>query len=239
MVLECCKAIGALMPQTLATVDRRTSADDVYDFLYGQINSLKLLPGARISEVEIAERFDVSRQPVREAFIRLANRGLLLVRPQRATVVRRFSDEKIKRARFIRTAIECEVLRRAGKKPLGKYQARLEKCIDAQVKAIRDDDIDRFHKLDYDFHKLLCAAADAEFVFEAIIENKAEVDRICILSLSEPAAMEELVDDHRKILSAVLASDEDAVIKEVKNHLSRLDDVIAGIRRSHADYFED
>ncbi len=227
------------MSQTLGALERRTSADDVYEFLIGQINTLKLLPGTRISEVEIAQRFDVSRQPVREAFIRLANRGLLLVRPQRATVVRRFSNEKIKRARFIRTAIESEVLRRACQKPLGVHQARLERCIEAQEKAIHDDDIDRFHKLDYDFHKLLCASAGCEFVFESIIENKAQVDRICILSLAQPAAMDELLDDHRKIVDAVVARDEDSVIKEITHHLSRLDEVISGIRKSHADFFED
>jgi len=227
------------MSQTLGTLDRRTSADDVYDFLYGQINALKLLPGTRISEVEMAERFDVSRQPVREAFIRLANRDLLLVRPQRATVVRRFSNEKIKRARFIRHAIESEVLRRACRKPLGNFQARLERCIEAQERAIRDGDIDRFHKLDYDFHKLLCAAAGSEFVFEAIVEAKAQVDRICILSLAQPATMDELVDDHRRIFDAVASGDEGGVIREITTHLTRLDDVIAGIRKSHADFFED
>lgn len=228
------------MPQTLGTLDRRTSADDVYDFLFDQINSLKLLPGTRISEVEIAERFDVSRQPVREAFIRLANRGLLLVRPQRATVVRRFSNEEIKRARFIRTAIESEVLRRACRTPLSdKLKSRLTKCIEAQKKAIQDDDIDRFHRLDYDFHKLLCTAARSEFVFEAIVENKAKVDRICILSLAQPAAMDELVKDHIEIVDAVFAHDEEAVVKVITRHLSRLDEVIAGIRKSHADFFED
>ena len=228
------------MPQPLGTLERRTSADDVYDLLYGQINTLKLLPGTRISEVEIAERFDVSRQPVREAFIRLANRGLLLIRPQRATVVRRFSNEKIMRARFIRTAIETEVLRRACKTPLDpKVQTRLQRCLDAQKKAMQDDDIDRFHKLDYDFHKLLCAAGNSAFVFEAIVENKAQVDRICMLSLAQPTTMDELVEDHCQILAAVIAGDEGKVTQVIALHLSRLDDVIAGIRKSHADFFED
>jgi DNA-binding GntR family transcriptional regulator len=228
------------MQQTLRTVNRRTSADDVYDFLYTQINSLKLLPGARISEVEIAEHFDVSRQPVREAFIRLANRNLLLVRPQRATVVRRFSNETILRARFIRAAIECEVLRRACAKPLDKkLRARFEKSIDAQQKAIEEGDVDRFHQLDYDFHRLFCVAADSEFVFEAVVDNKAQVDRICILSLARPEAMGELIDDHRRIFGAVVAQDEATVVKEINRHLSRLDSVVAGIRKSHADFFED
>lgn len=227
------------MPQSLAALERRTSADDVYDFLYSQINTLKLLPGTRISEIEIAQQFDVSRQPVREAFIRLANHGFLLVLPQRATVVRRFSNDKIKRARFIRGAVECEVLRRACRKPLGKNQIRLEKCIEAQENAISAGDIDRFHALDYEFHKLLCSAGDSDFVFESIVENKAQVDRLCLLSLAEPAAMDELFDDHRRIFGAIMDGDEDEVVKEITYHLGRLDDVIAGIRKSHADFFED
>lgn len=227
------------MAQDLSIGSRRTSADDVFDFLYGQINSLQLLPGTRISEVEIARRFDVSRQPVREAFIRLANRGLLVVRPQKATVVRRFSNEQIMRARFIRMSIEIEVLRRACRRPLGKHQARLERALEAQARASQNQDIDRFHELDYDFHKKLCSVADCEFVFETIADNKAQVDRLCMLSLAQPATMEDLVEDHRAIVDALIAQDEAAVTEAITHHLSRLDDVVAGIRRSHADYFED
>lgn len=225
--------------QVLDTASRRTSADDVFDYLYGQINSLALLPGTRISEVEISRQFDVSRQPVREAFIRLANRGLLLVRPQKATVVRRFSNEKIARARFIRTAIESEVLRRACKRGLGKNQPKLERAIEAQQKAVDSQDIDRFHALDYDFHRMLCAAANSEFVFETIQDNKAQVDRLCMLSLAEPAAMDVLLIDHRNIVEGLIDQDEDRVIEAITHHLSRLDDVVVGIRKSHADYFED
>lgn len=227
------------MAQDLDTLERRTSADDVFDFLYSQINTLKLLPGTKISEVEMARQFDVSRQPVREAFIRLANRGLLLIRPQKATVVRRFSHEKILRARFIRFAIESEVLRRACAKPLGRNEARLTRSLETQKRAIDDEDIDRFHQLDYEFHRLLCVTADSEFVFETIMENKAQVDRLCILSLAEPAAMEVLYQDHIQLVDALKASDEAKVLEVIRFHLSRLDDVVTGIRKSHADFFED
>ena len=48
-------------------------------------------PGAKLSEVEVARRIGVSRQPVREAFNRLATMDLLLIRPQKSTRVRGFS----------------------------------------------------------------------------------------------------------------------------------------------------
>ena len=72
---------------------RKTSSDHVFDALFDRIVSLDLLPGSKISEAEIAKSFGVSRQPVREAFMRLADLNLLLIRPQRATVVRPFSRQ--------------------------------------------------------------------------------------------------------------------------------------------------
>ena len=219
--------------------ERRTNADDVFDQLHHLIISLQLLPGTRISEVEIARQFEVSRQPVREAFIRLANRELLLIRPQKATVVRRFSTRKIKRARFIRMAVECRVLQLACRSATGLHFQRLDLDLNNQRDAIQKRDVGKFHAIDYDFHRHLCDAGDCALVFDTISENKAFVDRLCVLSLSEPAAMEELYEDHSLIVEGLKNRDEDVVMKVITEHLSRLDDVIAGIRKSHADFFED
>lgn len=219
--------------------ERRTNADDVFDYLYGEIVALNLLPGTRISELEIAKQFDVSRQPVREAFIRLANLDLLLVRPQKATVVRRFSSERIKRARFIRLATECEVLTRACKMANAADLKQLDRSLELQKTAIANQDVDRFHSLDYDFHKSLCEIGESGFMFDTIAENKALVDRLCVLSLSEPAAMDVLYDDHHRIVTALKEKDEPELISAIRMHLARLDDVITGIRESHSDFFED
>ena len=227
------------MAQAFSKNERRTNADDVFDHLHHLIISLQLLPGTRISEVEIARQFEVSRQPVREAFIRLANRDLLLIRPQKATVVRRFSTRKIKRARFIRMAVECRVLQLACRSATGLHFQRLDLDLNNQKDAIQKRDVGKFHAIDYDFHRHLCDAGDCALVFDTISENKALVDRLCVLSLSEPAAMEELYEDHSLIVEGLKNRDEDIVMKVITEHLSRLDDVIAGIRKSHADFFED
>ena len=101
------------MVQVITQNERRTSVDEIFEELHEQIVTLQLKPGDRISEAEIATRFSVSRQPVRDAFSRLVNLDLLLIRPQRATEVKRFSMRQIEKSRFIRSAIETEVLRRA------------------------------------------------------------------------------------------------------------------------------
>lgn len=140
---------------------RRTSADEVFDQLQPDIVSLRLLPGTKLSESEIAKQSNVSRQPVREAFIRLNALGLLTVRPQKATLVRKISIQEILNARFIRTAVE--VVRKACLKSTDSNYEVFEANLLAQTKAAKGNDTDAFHALDYDFHKEICSAADCEF----------------------------------------------------------------------------
>ena len=64
--------------------DRRTSVEVIFEHLYDEISNLLLLPGDKISEADVAARFGVSRQPVRDAFSRLENMDLLLIRPHGA-----------------------------------------------------------------------------------------------------------------------------------------------------------
>lgn len=227
------------MQRTAEIIERRTSADVVYDYLYEEIVSLAMLPGAKISEVEIANRFGVSRQPVRDAFSRLGNHGLLLIRPQKATVVKKFSLAAISSARFVRTAVEVEVLRLAARNWDGSVEAQIRTNLDQQMEAVRAEDTERFHALDYEFHRTMCIAAQAGFAFDTIAENKAQVDRLCVLSLNEVDSMQVLFDDHSEIVESLVDRDEVRVEKAIRLHLSRLDDTVQEIRRNHSEYFDD
>lgn len=216
---------------------RRTNVDDVFDYLRDQIATLKLKPGDRISEAEIAAQFGISRQPVRDAFSRLANQDLLLIRPQRATEVKRFSARAIEKARFIRAAIEKEVLARAAQFCDAQGAEQLNEALSAQRKIVEHGDFEAFGPLDYGFHKLLCEVAQADYAFEVILEEKAKVDRLCMLAQEKEQRLPDLVDDHHAIAKAVIDHDADAAIQAGMVHLSRLDETIEWIKASNANYF--
>ncbi|WP_281859408.1 GntR family transcriptional regulator [Litoreibacter halocynthiae] len=226
------------MSQFTSIAERRTSVDEVFDTLHHDIVTLKLMPGTKISEVEIANKFSVSRQPVRDAFSRLGNLGLLLIRPQRATVIRKFSIPDISHARFVRTAIEVEVLRTAILKWADTDTTAIRENMAEQAKAVKAQDTDRFHELDYEFHKLLCLAAGFELAFETIAENKTKVDRLCRLSLEEPTEMGVLLEDHTQILAALDKNDFVALETTIRKHLARLDSIVERIQKEHSEYFE-
>lgn len=217
---------------------RSTSVDVVFDHLYEAIVSLELLPGAKISEAEIASQFGVSRQPVRDAFSRLANLNLLLIRPQRATEVRRFSSKEIEKSRFVRAAVEAEVLRRAAKEYTDDDAPVLEACLEKQRKALGARDYERFGELDYEFHKTLCEIANVDFAFEVIATEKANVDRLCMLGLSKEDRIEELVRDHVEIVKMIQSHDSEGAVAVGMKHLGRLDATIEGISELNPGYFE-
>ncbi|WP_299792563.1 GntR family transcriptional regulator [uncultured Marivita sp.] len=225
---------------TLATAltERRTAVDDVYDYLHEQISTLQLKPGDRISEAEIAAQFGISRQPVRDAFSRLANLDLLLIRPQRATEVRRFSMRAIEKARFVRAAIEKEVLFRAAAHCDAEGARMLEESLQKQADVVDFGRYEDFGPEDYGFHRKLCVIARAEFAFDVILEEKAKVDRLCMLGMDKEQRLPDLLDDHRKIAEAVTQRDAPAAIAAGMAHLSRLDETIERIRATNANYFE-
>lgn len=218
--------------------DRQTSADIVFGELYDDIVGLNLLPGTRISEVEVAKRFDLSRQPIREAFGRLSRLGLIKVSPQRPTIVRHFSLEDIQNARFIRTAIEADVMRKGCEKRVTSVDHLLDECVAAQKDAVAENDAERFHDLDYEFHRLLCRSADADFAFELISSSKAQVDRLCMLALTSKSSMDKLYNDHVAILDALKAGNAPKADKALRRHLDRLTPTIKSVYEKHRNYFE-
>lgn len=219
--------------------DGRTGVDEVANHLYDDIISLRLLPGTKMSEVEIASRFGVSRQPVREAFSRLANLDLLLIRPQKATEVKRFSMQSIEKSRFIRAAVEAEVLRRAAQRCDEEGAAALNASLERQRGLLATGAFEDFTTLDYEFHELLCKIAGVDYAFEVICAEKAKVDRLCVLGLSKEDRMPELIEDHARIVAAVKDNDAEKAVAEGMLHLSRLDSTIERIKLNNAHFFDD
>lgn len=217
---------------------RKTTTDVVYETLYNEIVSLEILPGTKVSETEVARRFGVSRQPVRNAFTKLGNKELLLIRPQKATEVRGFSMDRIALARLVRLSVEIEITRDAVMRWNTECNAQLEENIDLQERAIQMGDLTTFHALDYDFHRLICTLSDNPLAFEVILDCKQKVDRLCVLSLTKDREAKSVLEDHRDIAEGLASGNLENAQSTTRKHLSRLDETINFIYHTHPAYFE-
>ena len=227
-----------LMRDPVEDFSRRTTTDAVYEKLHDEITSLEILPGTKLSEIEVARRFGVSRQPVRNAFTKLGNKDLLLIRPQKATEVRGFSIERIALARLVRLSVELEVARRAIEVWNQEREDKVAECLERQECAIRQRDMPEFHSLDYEFHKLICDLSGNPFAFEVVSDCKKKVDRLCVLSLTKDSEASSVLADHRMIANAFASGDIEKTLESIRSHLSRLDETIEFIHKTHPNYFE-
>ncbi|MGB5557424.1 MAG: FCD domain-containing protein, partial [Paracoccaceae bacterium] len=135
-------------------------------------------------------------------------------------------------------AVEAEVLRRAANAcdPIGASQ--LDANLIQQEAIVAAGSYEKFAQLDYQFHQTLCDIAEADFAFEVIKQEKAKVDRLCMLSLSKENRMSVLLDDHKAITACIKANDGEGAVKAGMIHLSRLDDTITAISDANPDYFD-
>lgn len=207
--------------------------DLVFEDLYDRVIKLELLPGTKLSEVEIATQMDVSRQPVRDAFFRLSQLGFLLVRPQRATTVTPISERAVLQARFIRTAMELETVRTASTVLTPGQLDSLERILEQQKAVLNPEDREKFHTLDDEFHKAICEFSGHDYAWTLIRNTKAHMDRVRYLTLSYRAKT--AYSEHVTLLQALKEHDIDGATATIRMHLSRVVEDMPNIRKDHPE----
>lgn len=220
---------GALDPN-------RPITPQVFQHLRARIIRNDLQPGHRISETEIARSFGVSRQPVREAFIKLAEQGLVAVLPQRGTVVTRIALASVHDARFLREAIEADVVAILASCPDPAALRELRGLIRAQRRVSRAD-YAQFNTLDEAFHRTLAEAAGKGGAWRLLEGLKSQMDRVRYLSLARFPAMR-LVDQHETLVDRIEASDVPGAALAIRTHLREILTDLPEICLARPDVFD-
>ncbi|MGK9166206.1 GntR family transcriptional regulator [Inquilinus limosus] len=210
----------------------------VYEGLRQAIITGLLPPGTALSEKDGSEMFGVSRQPVREAFIKLVEAGLLQVLPQRGTRVRKISKRQVEQGRFIREAVEAAVVRLAAE-TIGEAELqRLNRNLEAQRDAARRQDHAGFLALDEAFHRLIIEAIDCLPAWSTIEHMKAQMDRVRYLSLPDVSPLEMLIAQHEEIVAGLRAHDPDAAEAAMRRHLREILSSLGPIAQRRPELFE-
>lgn len=213
-----------------------TTAQQVHDWLYRCVLRGDLLPGTRLSETEIAAQVNLSRQPVREAFIRLAADGLAEVLPQRGTYIGRISMRAVLSARFIREAVESDLARHvaATRPDLTAMAAELT----VQERCDVECDVPGFIESDDRFHRAMALAADQGAVWQDLERLKAQMNRLRHLSM-RVFDRSQTIAQHRAVLTALQAGDADGAEDAIRTHLRQMLTELPQMAAAHPDYFTD
>ena len=192
--------------------------------------------GTRISEKEISDVLGVSRQPVREAFIKLREENLVEVRPQRGTFASKINLDAVNDARFIREAVEADIVKLLVVQGDPVMIERLREMIAAQKALIDGPESETFTELDDRFHRSLAEFAGKNTAWDVIARMKTHFDRVRYLSANKKP-LNRLVDQHEAVVDAIAAKDVVKAEQAIRFHLREVIRDLPGIVERVPDYF--
>ena len=214
-----------------------TVAQRVEQEIRKAIVTLEFLPGTPLSEKELADRYGVSRQPVREALIALARAELVEIRPRRGSRVVRISADRMRQSRFVRESLEIAVVRRACAGFDPAVRRRIDDILAAQEAHAAAHAHYLFQREDQAFHAALAEGAGCPAAWEALTDIKAHIDRVCHLTLPMPETLPHLVRQHRAVIAAIDAADPDAAEAAMRTHLAEILQALPEVEKTYGYLF--
>jgi DNA-binding GntR family transcriptional regulator len=223
--------------QRVANGRPATAAAAIYAELREEIVSLTRRPGAAIVEKEIATAYGVSRTPVREAVLRLADDGLIEIFPQSGTFVSRIPVGALPEAIIIRKALEETTARLAAERATRAQVAGIEALLKRQRETAAQGDQKAFHAADEAFHAAVADAAGHPRIWTLVQQVKVQVDRFRQLTLPQKGRMALVIREHTAVAAAIRRREPQAAAARMGAHLERLLGDIEGFRHLNPDFF--
>jgi DNA-binding GntR family transcriptional regulator len=197
--------------------------DSVYVALRNSIANLNLVPGTAVSEKEIALKFNVSRTPVREAFIHLSHEGLVQVYPQKETRVSFIDFIRVEQELFLRASLENAILELFIKKCGSKDFETLDALMEKQSEVLKANDYTEFIDHDDHFHQLFFKVAGQSFSWDVLDRMSGHYHRARLLTIWLKGIADDLVGQHQKIYNALKKKDLEMARKSLYIHIHKLD----------------
>lgn len=213
--------------------------EEVYSALKRAIMTLHYVPGTAMTTQAIATKLNVSRTPVREAFVRLQSEGLVETIPQRGTLVSRIDLKRVEQERFIRESLEVAIVDPFLARCSPEILARLRKLTDYQETLLQEKKYAEFVDSDYEWHSILFDVAEQTLAWKTMMTVNGHYNRIRILTAQVEEITASVVPQHRKIIELFEANQADQARTEIKKHVSKLKAEKYDLLRLFPDYFTD
>ncbi len=209
--------------------------NQVYQTLKNRIINNEIMPNTYLDEKGLCDSLGASRTPVREALARLEQDGLVVSIPRRGVAVSELSLQTILELIHIRKVMEPSLLR-----PYFRLYDKnvLRTFRERQEQVIRDNDVDAFGLLDYEFHKYLYESTGKRHVIKLLSYVCDQHQRIRTHDFFRWRRLTQGAHDHLNIIDALLADDYDLAYQLLVRHTSEMEEYYHGLLMNDVQSYE-
>jgi len=193
-------------------------ARDAYDLILEAIDRHDYRPGDRLVESELADRFGVSRTPVREALQRLETQSLL-TRDGRSLIVASLDHDQLSELYVVRGELEGLAARLAAKHATPEEVQVLRDMLDAD-QALRDDP-DALSRANKRFHKQIHLASHNRFLVQQLDLVHRSMALLATTSIAAEGRGADTLAEHEAIVSAIEDGDGERAYSALRDHISQ------------------
>ena len=213
-------------------------ADGLRDALEEEILTGVLLPGDRLEELVLAERFGVSRTPIREALLQLSAAGLIEQRPRRGTFVAEIGPRRLMEMFEVMAELEGMCARLAARRATSEDLREIRAAHDASAAAAAQADMDNYYYRNEIFHEKIRAASRNQFLVEQADALQKRLKAYRRLQLRARGRVRASFDEHEAVVAAIETGDEEAAARAMRSHVAiqgeRFTDLLASLERPEA-----
>ncbi|EEX16152.1 transcriptional regulator, GntR family [Citreicella sp. SE45] len=195
----------------------RTSNKDAYTLILEAIDTGVYRPGDRLVESELAERFGVSRTPIREALQRLETQSLL-TRDGRSLIVASLDHNQMAELYVVRTELEGLAARLAARHASEEEITVLREMVSEDRALLNDPSA--LSRANRRFHKMIHLASHNRFLVQQLDLVHRSMALMATTSLAAQGRGEIALAEHKAIVDAIARRDEDAAYKALRDHIS-------------------
>ena len=226
--------------QGFALDPERSYTQQVHRCLRDAIVRGTLAPRTQLSEATIATTLEVSRTPVREALVQLADEQLVIIQRKVGTVVAPISLSLLDEGRFARSTLECASHVQLAQTISPDQLAEFSDIVAEQRRAVTQGDMGEFFRLDEWMHRRLFEFAGRAHVWEMLQPMKRQFDRVRWLLLDGVADhAQRALAEHEQILALMAARDVGRLGAAVAGHIDRVGRHLPDVRLRAPDHFVD
>lgn len=220
------------------SVAHESTREYAYRVLKTNIMRLNISPGSALSEKDIAVLLNISRTPVREAFIRLSQEYLLDVVPQKGTYVTLIDLDNVKESKFLRETVEKEVIKLACSEFPNDKLIELQSCLALQENCIRNNQPINFFELDEMLHSTIFAGCHKTRVWTITQQMHTHYNRVRIMNVSRGHDMPRILAQHREIVRAIQEHDVQLGNETIYYHINKVSFDLNELLKNYPDYFK-